>query len=233
MTILVTRPEGDAAELKARLEAMGHDVLLAPLLSIAPEPIPAAAIADAAALIMTSRNAAAALAASNAAVIARHLPIFAVGRATAAKARALGFAHVIEGPGAAAGLSATIATHLRPGAGVLVHLAGEHLAHDLAGDLRAMGYDVKTQRAYRAVASTSLPAVVAGRLAEGGIAAVVLLSPRTASVWLNLAARQGFDLTRIKHLCLSPKVADALPAALRATAKIAGHPDIENLLTLL
>ena len=36
MRIAVTRPEEDAGALKARLEAMGHQVVMAPLMTIRP-----------------------------------------------------------------------------------------------------------------------------------------------------------------------------------------------------
>src|SRR2546428_158157 len=63
MHVLVTRPEPDAAELKAALEVLGHEVSVEPLLAIQSLPIPATAFEDARGLIATSRNGLRALAA--------------------------------------------------------------------------------------------------------------------------------------------------------------------------
>ncbi len=57
------------------------------------------------ALIVTSRNALRALSAHRHLDKARKLPLFAVGEATAAAARELGFAEVTPGPGTGAGLA--------------------------------------------------------------------------------------------------------------------------------
>ena len=83
MHVLITRPEGDGEALKAQIEQLGCRATLAPLISIVSEAIPLSAIAGATALIVTSRNALKALAASPSLGAAMALPLYAVGPGTA------------------------------------------------------------------------------------------------------------------------------------------------------
>ena len=99
MHVLITRPEPDAAALRAQLEALGHQVTVEPLLKIEHLPIASDVLDGIAGLIVTSRNGLRALAASAAFNAARELPLIAVGPGTAQLARELGFAHVVEGSG--------------------------------------------------------------------------------------------------------------------------------------
>src|SRR3954465_4216067 len=80
--VLITRPEPGAAETARRVAALGWRPILAPALVLAPRPF---AAPPAQALLLTSRAAARALPPSDSLVLA-------VGEATAAEARARGFA---------------------------------------------------------------------------------------------------------------------------------------------
>ena len=82
MRLLVTRPEPDADETAARLTAMGHDVLVQPMLRIVFAP-PPEDIPEPAALIATSRNGVRALAAWPAAAHWRETTLFVTGEGTA------------------------------------------------------------------------------------------------------------------------------------------------------
>ena len=92
MRLLVTRPQADAERTAAALRARGHDVVVAPLLRI--EPLPDAEIGAGpwAAILVTSANAARAIARHRASRrIARRLPVFAVGDRSAQAMRDGGF----------------------------------------------------------------------------------------------------------------------------------------------
>jgi uroporphyrinogen-III synthase len=212
MHVLITRPERDAADLKSRIEALGCTVTLAPLLSIELGTVAADAFVGASGIIATSRNGLRALAQSPALHAARSLPIFVVGTATAKQARELGFETIIEGEGTAAVLQPLIAKHRCALAGKLVHLAGDHLAFDLAGALKAAGVDVKGVVTYRSVAAKTLNEPVPRLLAAAAIDAVVLMSPRSAHIWGDLILAMPFkvDLSNLSHICLSAAVAEGL-----------------------
>lgn len=233
MHVLLTRPERDAAALKDRIEALGCRVSLAPLLDIRFQSIAADALAGATGIVATSRNGLNALALADALELARTLPVFAVGPATAQRAHELGFATVIAGAGTAAELVPIIAAHPRSEAGGLVHLAGDHLAFDLAGALRDRGIALKAIPAYASVAAETLPEDIIRDLSAGAIDAVVLMSPRSAKTWVRLtdAPRLKTALPDITHICLSGAVAEALSGIPALTPVIADNPNADAVVT--
>lgn len=234
MHVLVTRPEADAREMKAQIESIGHRVSVAPLIEIVHEVIEPHSLRGAAALVATSRNAITALASSPAIAMARTLPVFAVGSATASAARRAGFISVIEGPGAARDLAAVVARHPLSKSGPIVHLAGDHLAVDLAPILAAADVVLDVKLAYRSIAAQSLPGAVCQALAASDIDAVILMSPRTAMTWAKLVAGPlQSQVDRVAHLCLSNAVAAALPGSRSQNVHVAHSPSSDGMLSLI
>ena len=216
MHILVTRPAADADTLRQPLEAMGHRVSLAPMIEISfadAEPID---LTNCAALIATSRNGLKALEHRRASLPTEiwQLRLFAVGPGTAALARSLGFQHVIEGPGSAAELVPVITNSVRPAAGTLVHLSGDHAAFDLKAALASLGYSLRQPIAYRSMAATSLPPEVEIDFAHGRIDAVILMSPKSAQTFVSLVTARGLSDVALRacYICLSDAVARQLGA---------------------
>jgi uroporphyrinogen-III synthase len=235
MRILVTRPEPDAAALARTLVALGHETITDPLLEPALLPPAATDLAGAGALAVTSRNALRALAASAALPAAVALPVYVVGPATAEHARAVGFGDVREGRGTAADLVPLIASSQAGAPDPVVYLAGETLAFDLAATLAAAGCPVRQVTVYRTVAAKSLRAETLAAIAGGRIDAVLLMSPRTAAVYVDLVRDAGLSpaVQRLPHLCLSPRVAQALAGLDLADVTTAVHPTTEDLLALV
>jgi uroporphyrinogen-III synthase len=232
--LLLTRPQEDGARTAAALRALGHEVLLAPLLRIEP-------IADAdlgtgpwAAIVMTSANAAAAVAAHRRRAELVGLPAFAVGARTAAAARALGFADVHSAEGDVAALARLIASEVSQRDEPLLYLAGEDRAADLEAVLAAENLAVHTTVAYRAVAETELPPPVRAAIADGRLDGVLHYSKRSAEAFLAAAEVAGVSepARRIRHFCLSGQVAAPLRAA-GAPVVIAARPDQDALFQLL
>ena len=235
MHVLITRPEPDAGALKAQIEAMGHAVSLEPLLQIELLPIAAGALAGAQAIVATSRNGLRALAESAALSEALELPLFAVGPGTAELARGLGFRRVVVGGGDAGDLIPLIADNTDAAKGPLVHLAGEVMACDLAAALGPRGFQVKTLTVYRALAARSLSPQTAQSIAAGSLDAVVLMSPRTASIFAQLVAGAGLkaQANSLIYLCMSQNVADALRPLQPGRVVIAAAPNSAALLAAL
>ena len=228
--VLVTRAEPGASATAAKLAAGGHQPLLAPMLII--EAVPAdPALIGIQAVLFTSSNGARAFAA---AVSGRDLPVFCIGDATAAAARSAGFATVRSADGDVAALAALVAGALAPDAGRLLHAAGADLAGDLAGDLRARGFDVEIRTYYRALTSPRLPAMVEQALGDSppAIDAVLFHSARAAATFATLV-KQREGLARIDALCLSEAVADAVRPMPWRRVLVAGQPQEQALLLLL
>jgi uroporphyrinogen-III synthase len=235
MRLLVTRPEPDALRLAAVLEEAGHEAVIEPLLGVSFEGGDPVELEGAQALIATSRNALRALKAGPALAEARSLPLFAVGKATAAAARALGFEVVVTGAGTAAELVGHIVSALDPAAGLLVHLAGATLATDLMGELEGHGFRVLQPVVYRMLPATTFADSTVEQLAEGEIDGVILMSPRTAAIYAGLVRRHGLTraVLRMPHFCLSAAVARRLEPLGPVPTSVADAPALEEVLALI
>jgi uroporphyrinogen-III synthase len=234
MHLLLTRPDAGAEPdpLHDALLAAGHRITHAPLLSvtfIGAHP----SLDGAQALIATSRNGLKAVAPLPDAAL--RLPLFAVGPATAALGRALGFQNVIEGPGTGRELAEVIAAQIDASAGGLVHLAGETLAFDLKGALTAQGFTVRTEIVYRTEPATALAPGIADAIRQGSLDGVVLMSPRTAKVYATLVgdADLGTAARRMVHFCLSDAVGQQLSSLGTVRIAVARSPNSQEMLALI
>jgi uroporphyrinogen-III synthase len=231
--LLLTRPEPDAQRTAAALRTQGHDVIVAPLLRIAPTADAPIGTGPWAAILITSANAAHAIATDARVAPLRALPVFAVGRRSADAMAAAGFADVTSADGNVGDLAQLVATRLRPAARLL-YLAGEDRSGDLAGDLRARGFTVETAVIYRAIAATTLPPAAAHALA-GGIDGVLHFSRRSAAVFVEAARAAGVleSALQAAHFCLSAPIAEPLAQAGAADIRVAERPNEAVLLALI
>lgn len=230
MRLLVTRPEEDAGALIAQLEALGHEAMAAPLLSIRALDDAEIPQAPYRALLVTSANGVRSLGGHKAGLLA--LKVFAVGEASAEAARAAGFADVEAAGGDVVSLAALIVRRLAPEGGPLLHVGGSVVAGDLKGDLEARGFSVTRAVLYEAVTPPRLPARAADALRAGRLEGVLLYSPRTARTFAHLVRSEGVEasLSRVTAYCLSQAVAEALAGLPLAGVRVAAAPDQLSLL---
>ena len=224
--ILITRPEPGAAESARAVAALGWQAVLAPALTLTA--LPFKPPANCQAIIITSRAAARALPPAV-------LPVIAVGEATAAEARARGFADVRAAGGDAQALAALIGATLKPEAGTLCLAVGEGYALDLAAALRAKGFRVIRRVVYAARPSAALPQEARQAIREGRVHAALFTSPRSALVAMRLLADAGLHKAaqNIIAIALSPRIAAALAALPWAEIRTASRPDHAALLACL
>ncbi len=233
MRILITRPAPDAARSAAALRARGHDAIVAPLLRI--EHFPEAELGDGpwSAILVTSANAAAAIAAHRRYDDLYGIPVLAVGRHSAEAMRAAGFGDVSCADGDVIALADLVATRMKSGA-ALLYLAGAERSGDLAGGLRKQNFAVHTAVIYRAVAAEKLPPQAAAALAAG-IDGVLHYSRRSAEAYVAAARRADLAQAAVAdpiHFCLSAAIAAPLLAAGAADVRVAAKPDETALLAL-
>ncbi len=233
MRILITRPAADAERTAAGLRARGHDAVVAPLLTV--EFLSNAELGDGSwsAILVTSANAARAIAGHKRWDELRRIPVFAVGKQSEQELRAEGFANVTSANGDGDDLAALVAARLEPAARLL-YLAGEDRAGDLAGALRAKNFVVDTVAVYRVVAAAKLPAEAVAALA-GKLDGVLHYSQRSAQAFLAAVRQSGLlevALGKPVHFCLSARVAEPLTAAGASNVRIAARPDEATLMTL-
>lgn len=232
LTLIATRPRPQSEALARACAERGWGCVLSPLLEI--RPLGATIDLDGvAALAFTSANGVEAFARLSP---DRSRTAFCVGRASAAAARAAGFADVRFADGDVAALAARVAAD--PPAGAVLHPGGTARAGDLAGALAATGIEARTIDVYEAVRASSLSAEAlsalrGARVAEGSPRlAAALFSPRTARAFSRLVPPEA--LSRIWIAALSPAVVGALETpGSYARIVVAERPDASGLFEAL
>lgn len=231
MRLLVTRPEEDAARLAAELRALGHDVVLAPVMTIVElgdAPLP---LEDVQAVLATSANGVRAFVRRSP---RRDLPLYAVGDATARTARAAGFATVRSANGDVDALAHLVARSLARAGGPLLHVTGSVAAGDLSGRLEGLGFTVNRAVLYRAEPARSLAPEAAAALKAGTLDGVLLFSPRTARLFVELAQAAGAGLlSAAVGYCLSRAVANVAAPGGFARLVVAEKPNQASLFAAL
>jgi uroporphyrinogen-III synthase len=210
MKLVITRPHLDAVALSEKLIALGHDVVIAPVLEIVPRQNIVVPDFKFQAICLT-------------------IPVFAVGEQSARAALDFGFINVVAKGGDVHGLVKAVNHVLIPADGPLLYISGAETSGDLQGQLQGSGFHVHRLITYDAVAQD-----LAGQKEEIlSSAGVLLYSPRSAKLWLmqmkklNLSAQ----LSEMNHFCLSPQVASELSQY--SHILIANSPSEDAMLTLL
>ena len=237
MHLLLTRPKSEDDQLPGLLQSKGHTFLSDPVLSVEFVTPGQFDFGSLQAILITSSNALRALAASPDLDLERlrDLPLYAVGSATAAHARDMGFAKIRIGQGTSEDIVRQLIEDLAPGDGEIYYPHSQQVAYDPAPLLIGAGFAIRASVVYRTVPlGTLAPNTVAG-LRNGDISGVVLLSPRTAKVYASLIETAGLvtALSRTCHFCLSARVADGLSASLAVPIKVAAHPNLQELVALI
>jgi uroporphyrinogen-III synthase len=236
MRVLVTRPQPSAAATAARLEAMGHEAIVLPMMEAIHQPhaaqdglaLPHGAIA------VTSAEAIRALAAIRN-QLAPHLktPVFCVGAATAQAAKLLGFRSLVTGPGTGVALAALVADRSKSLAHGLVYLAGSPRSPAFEAALQDAGVAYRVAEVYRmSPISYSAPNMDA-LLAPHAPDVALFYSHETARHFFASIPPETSDALRgVRLLCLSEHVAAAIPAGFERIA-VAAEPSEANLFALL
>ena len=218
--IWVTRSQPGADATAARLRERGLEPVAQPVLRVE-------TLSD----MVLDLNGVDALAFTSAAAVTafaglsprRDLPVFAVGDATAALARAAGFEHVRSASGDAAALAAFIAAAPEKSRLVL-HPAAVEPAADLVGLLERAGVHARAQPVYQTVSAEL-------ERAPAPLDAVLVHSAKAARRVAALLARN--QAGAMVAFALSPAVAEPLRGVGFARLAVAPFPDEASLLNLL
>jgi uroporphyrinogen-III synthase len=186
-----------------------------------------------AAIIMTSANAARAVAAHRRFAALRAVPTFVVGERTREVAQAAGFVDVISAGGDAAALARLVRVRLSPDAGPLLYVAGEQRSAELETALRDLV--LHTVVVYRAVALTELSREAKTALMAGEIDGILHFSRRSADAFVAAAEASGAlpNALTARHYCLSAQVAAAFADKPVAEVHVAAQPDEQALIALV
>lgn len=196
--LLVLRPEPGASATVRAAESLGWEVTSTPLFQTkACDWLPADSTTFEA-LLMTSANPA--RLAGDGLTPLLHLPLYAVGGATADAARAVGFVDIRTGDKDAAAILALAA---RDGVGALLHLAGRDHR-----DARHPGIRIERKIVYRVDPVGRLPDRA---LAALGQKAVVLIhSPRAGRCFAELVDKAGLARSAIRLAAISSAALEAV-----------------------
>jgi len=229
---LVTRPRAEAEGLRAALATRGITALVEPLLDIHYHGGPPPVLSQYQAVLCTSANGVRALAHST---MARDVPLYAVGEATAARACAEGFAQVASADGAVGDLARLVRDRLRPDGGPLLQVAGSAVAGDLASELRTAGFILERAVLYDAQPAGALSTACVQALAAGDIDFALFFSPRTAATFARLVGSTGVAvaLGRVTAISISAAADDAVAALPFGRRGIAARPEQQSLLAVL
>lgn len=207
--IWITRAQPGAEVTAERVRALGHDAIVAPLLSVRVLPDVEIDLRGVAALAFTSANGVRAFADASG---ERGLKVFAVGAATAQAARGVGFKSVLSADGDVEALAEGIAARRSELRGAVLHPGAVDLAGDLCGALEVQGIDARRLILYE---TAPVDIDVAEAEALGRSDAVLLHSPRAAQVLAKLL--KATPAPRLRALGLSKAVVAPL-----ARTKMAG-----------
>ncbi|MEO1136251.1 MAG: uroporphyrinogen-III synthase [Pseudomonadota bacterium] len=209
--VLITRAAPDADDFAKLCKARGLTPILAPVMTI---DIDCAEIElnGVSALAFTSANGVRAFVAN---CDMRGLPVFAVGPVTAAAARAAGFQDVRTAGGDVESLAYHVGAEIGAAGGTVLHIAGKDRAGDLVSLLGVKKISARRRTLYSAKPVTAITPAGRAAIVAAPPLWVSLFSPRTANLFLAMAAEAGvFDcLKNCKAACLSEAVAQKAATA--------------------
>jgi uroporphyrinogen-III synthase len=240
MRVLITRPESRAGKTAAKLTELGHEVERMPLSTPVHDRSKAeAAIATPhAAIAVTSAEAVRGLAEMGTA-LTPHLDtqVFAIGKATAHAARAMGFRNVEASIGSGTELASLVLTHYaaaRPSQPIL-YLAGERRMGRFEKLLAENDINIVVAETYRMeripYSLEEQQAMLIDRKAD----AVFFFSREAANAFFDLDVFQQSReaIRKTLFLCLSRNIAEAVPEELQNSAVVSDTPDEDELIDLL
>lgn len=233
MRLLVTRPQPDAQRTAERLQALGHSPVVEPLLtSVATAP--PQFVERPGAIAVTSRNALRALRDwPQVANWRGSVALYAVGDATAALAREIGFADVRSAGGAVDDLARMIVEDREGRGGAVLYVAADVRRADLGGALSRAGLAVRLVEAYRMESVRALSETARRGLEEGVLDGGLFYSERTAAVFASLVGGRSAGLPAMTAFVLSAAVAQPLANLGFGRVAIAPHPSEDALLEVV
>ena len=230
-TILITRPESDAAETARQVFLMGFEPVLAPVLSIVNINVKLPESSACQGLIFSSANAVRAFQAlkPDPAFLAK--PVFAVGDHTTKVAIEAGFRDVRNALGTVRDVVALIRRQMAPPARLL-YLRGREIRDNPAILLpQSEVWSIDGITVYGAD-PVDEPLPEALQAIEGGqVAAVLFYSARSAATFMKLYGHLDFSGT--KALCLADSVLESLDRRQWGEVVISARPDQSGMTALL
>lgn len=239
MRVLVTRPEPASARTAAELERRGHRPILLPLMQAIqhPEALASPLLPGTAALAVTSAEAMRVLESlpDDARYPFLTLPLFAVGRATARAAREAGFKDIAVADGDGRSLAGLlIAKTDQNSSAPILYLTGSPRSPEFETTLADAGRIVDVRECYQMIPAAHDDAELERTLIPMPDAILAYSSETALRIGeIFEGKRASLDWSGTRFLCLSEKIAKALPEEFQPRAEWPMEPREDLLLLLL
>lgn len=159
------------------------------------------------------------------------LPVYCVGEQTAKVAAAYGLNVALVGDNDASSLADLIISKRK--FTTLFHPHGQYSQSQWYAKLEDVGFIVNRQQAYSSVDMQDFPEETLQALSNGNIKRVVLLSPRSAKLFIELLTKNDLEylLNSLSFYVISQAVADVFPVSKHV--QIASKPSLYATIELL
>ncbi|NBB48353.1 uroporphyrinogen-III synthase [Rhizobium sp. CRIBSB] len=237
MRVLVTRPEPASTRTGAEIQRLGHEPVLLPLMQAVqqPEVLGSPPLKEASALAVTSAEAMRVLTAlpEDAKQKFLALPVFAVGRATARAARDAGFDNVAVADGDGRSLARLLIAECDTDTSIL-YLTGTPRSPDFEAALAEASRNIDVRESYRMIPTVYGDHELLQKLTPMP-EAILVYSTETAKRIAKIHSRTqaSLDWEQTRLLCLSEKIAKALPEEFLPRCRWPMEPREDLLLLLL
>lgn len=186
--VVITRPIEDARDYADELSALGYQAFVEPMLKIEPVAFDVPDLQEFDGLLVTSANAILSfMRGCDGQNVCLDIPVYCVGKYSAAAARNAGFVHVISMDGTGAGLWAHIQELKDFKEKRFLHICGQHLAFPLVETIGAAGGDAHELVVYQSVKVEAFSDALIAKLRTGEVGAVTFFSKRTADAFVKNA----------------------------------------------
>jgi uroporphyrinogen-III synthase len=232
MHILITRPKDVALTLAGKLKALGHHVLMDPLLKVTPT-TPILPPLDAfQGVVTTSQQAIRCLADLT---DQRDFLLWCVGKESEQVASQLGFQNIQSAGGSAARLLCALEKTIPVGSLPLLHASGDVIRLDLVRLLREKGIAAHRITLYKTEEATALSHETHQAILADTLDIILFYSPRTARIFQRLcqASHLQGKCVRITAGCLSPAIAQEIESLPWKDIRVAKQTITDDLLIAL
>ena len=237
MKLIVTRPEPAATRTAEKLQAMGHEVAISPVLEIVATDTKMPN-GDYSMIIITSASALQVLKQQDFDQPLLNIAVYVVGDKTAKNAKDFGFQNVHSAAGNALDLAELIklrfdvsATAKNPA----LYICGQHSTSGFTDELSKIGLNFNRWINYNANLVDHLTNKSINFLTSDDSIGILLYSARSARRFSELIDQQiiTYNIDNMNIFVLSSTIKDALSKDLQKVAKIAQKPDEQSLFALI
>ena len=114
----------------------------------------------------------------------------------------------------------------------ILYICGDHLSYDLEGSLKSNSYNITSKVVYASDAITELSKNEIAQINEV-VEIVMLYSPRTAKIFVDLALKYNLYTSNKIAICISNKCANNIAKLQWMGVKVASSPNEIKMLELI